>query len=130
MKTSWIVLLVAALALIGGIYWFSQGKSNSESAVKDTSAETSNAAPGSRTVGVSIAQFAFNPSLVSVKAGSTVTWTNNDSVTHTVTSDTKSFESKRLSPGQNYSHTFNAKGTFSYYCDIHGSMHGTVSVTP
>jgi len=77
---------------------------------------------------VSIQGFAFNPSSITVSVGTTVTWTNNDSVTHTVTSDTGAFSSGNLNPGQTFSHTFNQAGTFAYHCSIHTSMHGTVVV--
>ena len=78
---------------------------------------------------VSISGYAFNPSSLNVTTGTTVTWTNNDSVTHTVTSDTNAFTSGDLSPGQTYSYTFNQAGTFAYHCGIHTYMHGTVTVT-
>ena len=134
MKTSWVVLLVAALVLIGGIYWFShQQKSSIEPTAEKTqekTAKTPTKTSPSTTVRVSIAKFAFSPNQISVKVGTTVIWTNNDSVTHTVTSDTRSFDSQKLLPGESFSHAFDSKGTFSYHCDIHPSMHGTVSVTP
>jgi len=78
---------------------------------------------------VSISGYAFNPSSLNVSTGTTVTWTNNDSVTHTVTSDTNAFSSGDLNPGQTYSYTFNQAGTFAYHCSIHTYMHGTVTVT-
>jgi plastocyanin len=77
---------------------------------------------------VSISGYAFNPASLNVSTGTTVTWTNNDSVTHTVTSDTGAFSSGDLSPGQTFSYTFSQAGTFAYHCSIHASMHGTVTV--
>ena len=78
---------------------------------------------------VSISGYAFDPASLSVSTGTTVTWTNNDSVTHTITSDTGVFSSSDLSPGQTFSYTFNQAGTFAYHCSIHTYMHGTVTVT-
>jgi len=78
---------------------------------------------------VSISGFAFKPASLNVSTSTTVTWTNNDSVTHTVTSDTGAFSSGDLSSGQTYSYTFNQAGTFAYHCSIHTYMHGTVTVT-
>lgn len=77
---------------------------------------------------VSISGYAFNPASLTVSTGTTVTWTNNDSVTHNITSDTGAFSSSDLGPGQTYSYTFNQAGTFAYHCSIHTSMHGTVTV--
>ena len=83
---------------------------------------------GSSGNSVSIKGFAFSPASLTVSTGTTVTWTNNDSVTHTVTSDTGAFSSGNLDPGQTFSFTFSQAGTFAYHCSIHTSMHGTVTV--
>jgi putative cell wall-binding protein len=91
------------------------------------------AAPASAaTVNVSAQNFAFNPDPVQVEAGDTVTWTNNDAETHTVTADDGSF-SLAINPGESASHTFAATGVVPYYCKIHGGpggqgMSGTVHV--
>jgi len=82
------------------------------------------------TASVSINGFAFMPASVSVTAGSTVTWTQNQSgVMHTVTADNGSFDSGALATGRTFSMTFSTAGTFAYHCSIHPSMHGTVTVT-
>ena len=80
-------------------------------------------------VSVSIRNFAFAPQQISVKAGTKVTWTNNDSTAHTVTSDSGAFSSGTLNPGSSFSFVFNTPGTFSYHCSIHPSMTATVVVT-
>jgi amicyanin len=78
---------------------------------------------------VDIKNFAFSPSTLTIKVGETVTWTNDDSTSHTVTSDSGSeLGSGSISPGQTYSHTFNTAGTFDYHCSIHTSMKGEVIV--
>jgi plastocyanin len=77
---------------------------------------------------VSIANMAFNPQTIYVSRGTTVSWTNNDSMSHTVTSDTNNFGSAVLNSGQSYSYTFNSSGTYHYHCAIHPSMTGTVVV--
>ena len=88
-----------------------------------------NQTPGAGTASsqVSIQNMSFSPSNIQVAAGTTVTWTNNDTVTHTVTSDTGAFDSGNLSPGQTYTHTFSTAGTYTYHCSIHTSMHGIVT---
>jgi plastocyanin len=83
---------------------------------------------------VSIQNFAFGPTPVTVNAGDTVTWTQHDTyAVHTVTADATSvekFDSGNLSTdtGVSFSHTFNTPGTFTYHCAIHPSMTGTVVV--
>ena len=78
---------------------------------------------------VSIVDFAFQPASLSVTAGSTVTWTNSGAAPHTVTSDSGAFNSGTLQPGASFSHTFTTAGTFSYFCEIHPNMTGTITVT-
>jgi hypothetical protein len=70
----------------------------------------------------------FNPSSVNVSKGTTVTWTNKDNTTHTVTSKTNLFDSGDMSGGKVFSHTFPDAGTFTYYCKYHSGMNGTVVV--
>ena len=76
----------------------------------------------------------FDPEEVHIIPNSTVTWINNDNVTHTVTSgdpqqgpDGK-FDSGLLKPGKEFSYTFSEIGTFNYYCQIHPAMKGVVIV--
>ena len=71
---------------------------------------------------------AFGTNPLNVMAGAEVTWTNNDSIPHTVTSDTGEFDSNTLEPGQTFSHTFDNAGTFPYHCQIHPTMSGTIQV--
>lgn len=80
---------------------------------------------------VNIADMAFSPADITVKAGTQVTWTNNDSTAHTVTeNDSKDGpDSSPISPGQSYSFTFSTPGTYEYICSIHPQMTGTVTVT-
>ncbi len=77
---------------------------------------------------VYIQNYAFNPASLTVKAGDTVTWTNKDSVSHTVTSDTGLFGSSPLANGQTFSYTFTTAGSYAYTCSIHPAMHGTIIV--
>jgi amicyanin len=78
---------------------------------------------------VTIHNFAFGPQVVTVKAGTTVHWTNRDAEAHTVTSDNGAFNSPVLQPGTSYSHTFTKPGTYSYHCSIHPFMTGKVVVS-
>jgi Copper binding proteins, plastocyanin/azurin family len=78
---------------------------------------------------VSIQNFAYSPDQLTVAPGTTVCWTNNDPVGHTVTSDDgTSFDSGTIAGnGGTFRHTFNTVGSFGYYYTIHGSsrMHRT-----
>jgi plastocyanin len=78
---------------------------------------------------VSIQNFSFQPQSVTINVGETVTWTMRDMNTqHTVTADDSSFNSGNLSTNQTFAHTFGQAGSFSYHCNIHPSMTGTVVV--
>jgi plastocyanin len=80
------------------------------------------------TTSVSIANFAFSPAAITVKAGSTVTWTNQDQDAHTV-AITGSPVSQPLQNGDTFTHAFGQPGTYSYLCTIHPFMRGMVVVT-
>jgi plastocyanin len=71
---------------------------------------------------------AYAPNPVSVPVGGTVTWTNNDSTTHTSTSTTGMWDSGNIAPGAKFSMTFPTAGSFPYRCSIHPGMVGTVNV--
>ena len=80
-------------------------------------------------VSISIKGFAFNPQTITIKTGTKVTWTNNDSAPHTVTSDTGGLlNSPTLSPGQSFSFTYTNTGTTNYHCAIHPMMKGSIVV--
>lgn len=77
---------------------------------------------------VSIKNFSFSAATVTVASGTTVTWTNNDAVTHTVTADDGSFDSGNIAPGAAFSHKFSTVATVKYHCSIHTMMTGSVVV--
>lgn len=79
--------------------------------------------------GEKMSGIAFSPASMTIKAGTALTWTNADNVTHTVTADDGSFDSGNVASGATFSHTFATAGTFAYHCNIHSSMHGTITVT-
>ncbi|MHB8648362.1 MAG: cupredoxin domain-containing protein [Thermomicrobiales bacterium] len=87
-------------------------------------------APVGAAVTVTMQNVAFVPGTVTVSVGMTVTWTNRDSVIHTTTSDTAVWDSNILNTGASFSFTFTKAGTFAYHCNVHPSMHGTITVTP
>lgn len=138
-----IFFIVAMLLVLGlGTYYFSSNKnsykpSNSPTPATQTETIPAQVAPTSNTQEVTVARnsaiviknFSFNQSSVTVKVGTKVTWTNNDSVPHTITSDSGALlNSPVLSPGQSFSFTFVNSGTVNYHCKIHPSMRGSIIV--
>ena len=114
-----IIAILTAVLLLGHT-----GCSTSKTRTQ-TPSNTTTTAPGNT---VNIVNFTFTPGTLTVKAGTTVTWTNNDTTTHRPTSDTGVFDSGDLAPGATFSFTFNNMGTFSYHCSIHPYMTGKVIV--
>jgi amicyanin len=78
-------------------------------------------------VAVKIGNFTFGPQDLKVKAGTTVTWTNEDDMPHTIVSP-NSFRSKVLETDGTYSFTFTTPGAYKYFCSLHPHMTGTVVV--
>jgi plastocyanin len=76
--------------------------------------------------------FQFQPKVIEVHAGATVTWTNRDNIEHTITSGTPdgSFASEPFGKGKSFTATFDKPGEYTYFCSRHKSMHGTVKVLP
>jgi plastocyanin len=77
---------------------------------------------------IMITNFNFDPETITIKAGSTVTWTNQDSVAHTVVAQDGSWKSESLAKGTSFSYTFDKPGTYAYICSIHPTMKGTIIV--
>ena len=73
--------------------------------------------------------YRFAPEAISVAAGTTVTWTNNDPVPHTVTDVNQAWDSGLFDQGTTFSRTFTEPGTYDYYCIPHPMMIGKVVVT-
>src|SRR5438477_9628945 len=89
-----------------------------------SSTSTSGAASS---VAVTIQSFAFMPQMATATADQTLTWTNMDSVAHTVTSDDGTWDSGPLQPGETFSVTLAQPGTYAYHCSMHPFMQGTAA---
>jgi plastocyanin len=100
------------------------------STIRGKEAETTKSAIAKSTKSeVVIANFSFSPQTFTLPPGATVTWTNRDNEPHTVTSaDNRFSKSPVLKPGQSFSNTFSAAGTYSYFCSIHPRMTGKIIV--
>ena len=77
---------------------------------------------------VVIKDFSFSPSSLTIPAGTTVTWRNQDSAAHTVTSTTPAFDSGNLDSGGHFSFTFVKAGTYQYVCSYHSNMTGQIVI--
>lgn len=71
---------------------------------------------------------AFAPLNLKVSAGAQITWTNDDTVPHSVTADDKRFDSGAIAPGKSFSWTADKPGAVAYHCIFHPSMTGTIDV--
>lgn len=96
----------------------------------DTAVEAS---PGSGLPGCEKDNSCYSPYLITVDAGSTITWTNNDNVIHTVTAGSPNtvssgFDSGLFAAGETFEHTFEESGTYPYFCLLHPWMEGVVVV--
>lgn len=81
-----------------------------------------------RSAKVEIVDFAYDPDPVTIEVGGKVTWQNMDSAPHTATADDGSFNTGDLGEGKLKSESFKEPGTYTYFCEIHPDMKGTVEV--
>jgi len=103
----------------------------SEEAMEDTESTESEPAPSgeaSKSEKVDIVEFTYQPDPVVVQVGGKVIWQNQDAAPHTATADDGSFDTGTIEKGKIGSETFKEAGTFTYFCEIHPTMHGTVEV--
>jgi plastocyanin len=134
--TRWLALLMACLALVvvacgdddddggGG----GGAETTQETEAPEAEGGTGGGAGGGGTE-VSMKDIKFDPANVTIDAGQTVTWTNDDSVGHDVTGDDfKSGEPGAMQNGDTFEHTFDTAGTFDYVCTVHPGMEGSVTV--
>ena len=84
--------------------------------------------PAATPAAVNIKDFSFSPPLLTVPAGTTVTWTNHDEASHTITSATGVFGSAGLSSGDRFAQAFTRPATYQYFCSLHPHMRAAVIV--
>jgi len=97
-------------------------------AITDVPLEEDMKTAGAGAKQVVLDNFSFAPAMAAVAAGSTVTWTNRDDVPHNIVSTQRKFKSPVLDTDEQFSHTFDAPGTYKYFCSIHPKMTGQVVV--
>lgn len=103
------------------------GESQSQSG-ESTESEAAPSGEAAKSEKVQIVEFTYEPDPVVVQAGGKVTWQNEDTAPHTATADDGSFDTGIIEKGKLGSATFKEPGTFTYFCEIHPTMHGTVEV--
>jgi plastocyanin len=111
--------LAAAVAVIGLVLGTSRGGA--------ADALSSGVSPGTA-VSLKIANYAFAPASLTVKAGTTITVHNADSTAHTATAGSGAFDSGTLKPGGSARFTLKKIGTYTYICQFHAFMAGTIKV--
>lgn len=119
-----ILLLVLGVIVVGGGIFFVM--------LRGTQAPKTNSGQVTTQHGsnVVIENYKFSPSVLTVRKGTTVIWTNNDPVQHAVVGDQNSWVAgPAFKQGETYTHTFAIAGTYTYHCGIHPSMKGSVVVT-
>jgi amicyanin len=143
-KGYWLLAVAVIIACLIGVVLASQvnkadettktdtNTTHSDTSSHSTSTESTDSGDTAETNQVNIADFAFTPATIKVKLGTTVTWTNKDSVRHDVSPDTESEDfkgSELLAKGESYKFTFAKAGTYTYHCTPHPQMTATVVVT-
>jgi plastocyanin len=135
-----IGILVVVLLVGGMMYVAREDETPAEVPALETPAPPSDVAPVSpsldvpvssapRTHTVVLRDFAFVPGSLTIATGDVVTWMNEDSASHTVTSDSgKELRSSLFGRGESYTHTFTTPGIYPYHCGPHGTMKGTIEV--
>jgi plastocyanin len=127
-KRAALTLSACLLLSVAGCGSDDDGGSSSSSSSKSTP-ESGDGGAASSSVTDTIKNFAFDPDPVTVKAGGTVKWTNEDSAAHNVIFDDKSVKSiDNLDQGESGEVTFDKAGTFDYVCSYHSGMKGSVTV--
>lgn len=95
---------------------------------ESTESEPAPSGEASKSEKVDIVEFTYQPDPVVIQAGGKVIWQNQDTAPHTATADDGSFDTGTIEKGKIGSETFKEAGTFTYFCEIHPTMHGTVEV--
>lgn len=140
-STVFIALAVIILLVVGSAVWLSLSNPSTTADNGGTPASSESGTPPNTTdatdeteVKISISDMSFSPATVKIKKGTTVTWTNNDTIGHNVVADDANNSGglpashALMGQGETFSHTFGTVGTFTYHCTPHPFMKGTVEV--
>src|SRR3954470_16013002 len=123
-----LVVLSLGLVACGGSGSDSSSTESTSEAGETSEAEAAPRGAAAKAEKVQIVEFSYDPEPVVIQAGGKVTWQNEDTAPHTATADDGSFDTGTIERGKLGSATFKEAGTFTYHCEIHPTMHGTVEV--
>ena len=127
MKKHLILVLVVLAGVTVMVAGCTSSSNTSPSPANITVTSTASTSTASQNP-IAIQNYAFSPSTLTIQKGANVTWKNDDSVQHTVVSDSPAFSSPLLNTGDTYTFQFNSTGTYPYHCSIHTYMKGTITV--
>jgi plastocyanin len=122
------IVFFSVILLTGIILASCTSGGSGSSATTTTSAGTGTTTGSGTTVQVIMNNRSYDPATVTIKAGDTVTWVNQDAPQHDVVADNGEFKSDLFDKGGTFSFTFSTAGTYPYHCSIHPGMTGTVIV--
>lgn len=147
-----LAICVVGLGLIAVVAFVGCASASSAPSASPSATPSASPTASPKPVAISIKSFAFNPATVEVAKGTTVTWTNEDAVNHTVTTGTPPpsasplpsgasptpspslssgdgrINSGRIQATNTFSFTFNEAGTFAYFCGVHPRMVAVITV--
>jgi plastocyanin len=125
----WTLLALVAIVSLMTLTGASASSTSEHGAVAATSQPASAESTGSVTE-VKIDNFAFTPGVITVKAGTQVTWINHDDIPHTVDSTQNKFKSAALDTEDKFQFRFTEAGEYPFYCRMHPKMTGKIIVQP
>lgn len=123
---SFLIIAGGGFVIIAVIMLFLANRPATSMQAKQTSEVTTTEKKTESTV--TIENYSFTSETTTVKVGTTVTWVNNDTVSHSVVADDSSFDTGILAAGEKGSYTFTKAGTYTYHCGLHPNMTGVVVV--
>jgi plastocyanin len=128
----WIAIgVVVALIVIGAVALTRKSNTPQPAASSSQSSSSASDSTNPTSGNITIKDMMFTPSQITVAKGGTVTWTNDDTIAHTVVDDLSGVggpNSGNIASGATYSFTFTKVGSFQYHCNLHPSMRGTIVV--
>ena len=131
-----LTLVIAIIVLVGAVFLLTSGNNDNGQVNENPTADVTDINAGSSGSNASVSydikidNFAFSIETLSIKRGDSVTWTNVESASHTITSDGNTeLSSQPLSQGKSYTHKFRSQGTYAYHCAFHPEMKGKIIVS-
>jgi plastocyanin len=124
-KALWLFAWISVLTLCGLSAWSALKPADNTGIAQPAAAGGANSA-----IEVNIDNFAFTPAVITVKAGTQITWVNHDDIPHTVDSTEGKFKSGALDTNDKFEFRFTQPGEYAYYCRVHPKMTGKIIVQP